>query len=84
MEERNRNLRDESLTPVRAAIIASRRAPNAKVMFTRNNDNEITKVSVRFTGAIWNECDELIAEQGFIISPKSGRKNFIEVYSSIR
>lgn len=84
MGESKLNLRDESLSPVRAAIIASRRAPNAKVSFVRGNDNEITKVRVRFTGAIWTECDELIAEQDFTISPKSGRKNFIEVFSSIR
>ena len=83
MAETALDLYDESLTPIRAAIVASKVSDNATVSFTQNDDNEITRVSVRFTDAVWNECDELIREQGFIISPKSARKNFIEVFSHV-
>jgi hypothetical protein len=83
MAETALDLYDESLTAVRAAIIASKLSDDAVVSFTQNDDNEITRVSVRFTDAVWNECDELIREQGFIISPKSARKNFIEVFSHV-
>ena len=83
MAETDLSLFDESLTAIRAAIVASKLSDNAVVSFDQNDDNEITRVRVRFTDAVWNECDELIREQGFIISPKSARENFIEVFSHV-
>jgi hypothetical protein len=72
-----------SLTPVRAAIVASRLSDNATVSFMQNDDNKITRVNVRFTKSVWNECDDLIKHHNFIISPKSARENFIEVFSNV-
>jgi len=83
MAETALDLYDESLTAVRAAVIASKVSDNASVTFDQNDDNEITRVNVRFTDAVWNECDELIRQHGFIISPKSARENFIEVFSNV-
>lgn len=83
MAETALDLYDESLTPVRAAIIASKLSDNATVSFEQKDDNEIYRVNVRFTNAVWNECDELIRQHGFIISPKSARENFIEVFSHV-
>ena len=83
MAETALDLYDESLTPIRAAIVASKVSDNATVSFDQNDDNEITRVSVRFTDAVWNKCDELIREHDFIISPKSARENLIEVFSHV-
>ena len=80
MAEDLSQLRDESLTPSRAAVIASKLCETVTTSFNRDGDGNIDEVQVKFTGSVMNECDYLIKYQGFKISPKSGRNNFVELY----
>lgn len=80
MAENLSQLRDESLTPTRAAVIASKLSDTVTTSFNRDSDGNINEVQVKFTGSVMNECDYLIRNQGFKISPKSGRNTFVELY----
>ena len=80
MAENLSQLRDESLTPTRAAVIASKLSDEVTTSFNRDGDGNIDEVRVKFVGSVMNECDYLIRNQGFTVSPKSGRYNFVELY----
>jgi hypothetical protein len=80
MAEDLSQLRGESLSPSRAAIIASKLSDNVTTSFNRDSDGNIDEVRVKFTGSVMNGCDYLIRNQDFAISPKSGRNNFVELY----
>jgi hypothetical protein len=80
MAENLSQLRGESLTPTRAAVIASKLSDEVTTSFNRDGDGNIDEVRVKFVGSVMNECDYLIRNQDFTISPKSGRNNFVELY----
>ena len=80
MAENISQLRGESLTPTRAAVITSKLCDTVTTSFNRDGDGNIDEVRVKFTGSVMNECDYLIKHQDFAISPKSGRNNFVELY----
>lgn len=80
MAENLSQLCDESLTPSRAAVIASKLSDEVTTSFNRDGDGNIDEVRVKFVGSVMNECDYLIRNQDFAISPKSGRNTFVELY----